>query len=318
MQCCTAAAQTVQHFYDSQSPTGEMARAIVARRPELMSVMQPVLLKVPEGSLVAVAEGGGFSQADFSAQLVSMQVGETYRLKVGNVENRRGDVYPSVELLDRMHAPPGKETRYPIPIEMTKHELQMALDGKYVTRVIYVEDPRQATPLRELPEQQFIEVMAHEDPVHVATRLGRPVAILRMGSVAPASSGVTPEFTFGSPPLLHHAMASTPKVRYEPRKLDPSELPAQPKKRILNPNAPELPDADNAVPNVELRLPEREPAPAVVGDVEDTADDDALDGFEEDNTTLDDEMPEPGFGDDPFGDIEADGDIDEDPFADDI
>ena len=170
---------------NAQLPTGEIGRTQVQRRPELANVWQPVLVRVADGATLAFAEGGGFSYSQGEAQLVSLLVGTTYRLKVSNIPQSYGDVYPTIELIDRLHPPPGKETRYPVPVEITDEELKMALAGKFVTRVIYVEDPRNAVGGRELPEQRYFEALLDEDPYEVASRIGRPIAILRMGSVVP-------------------------------------------------------------------------------------------------------------------------------------
>src|ERR671923_59928 len=51
--------------------------------------------------------------------------------------------FPTVEVIDRLYPPPGLALRYPIPIELTQEELELAIRGAFVTRVIYVEDPRQ-------------------------------------------------------------------------------------------------------------------------------------------------------------------------------
>ena len=88
---------------------------------------------------------------------------------VSDIPQQWGDVYPTIELIDRLHPPQGKELRYPIPIEITAADLRLALTGKYVTRVIYVEDPHRALARpRPAPEQRYVDALAHEDPLHVA------------------------------------------------------------------------------------------------------------------------------------------------------
>jgi hypothetical protein len=205
-----------------------------------------------------------------------------------------------------MHAPVGKETRYPIPIDLTEEELSMALRGKYVTRVIYVEDPRRALGVREVPDKQrYFEVMAHEDPLHVASSLGRPVAILRMGSLAPSSNGPSAEFLFGSPALQRHAMVAPP-VPYVPSKLKPSEMPTPPVKREELPEAPPQPP----IADDQVNIPDNPPAKT---DVQDEPSGDTL--FDDDNGDIFDE---------PAGNNEldagADNAIDDagDPFTDDL
>lgn len=296
------------------------------QQPQLSGVMQPVLVKVPKGASVAIAEGAGFSYDDADATLVSLQVGSTYRLKVSNIPNQFGDVYPTIELIGRLHPPPGKELRYPIPVQLTKEELTMALRGNFVTRVIYVEDPKRALAARDLPDnQRYFEVMSHEDPYRVANRLGRPVAILRMGSVAPASTGPTAEFLFHSPPLQRHAML-TPQVPYVPSKLDPSEMPAQPIKRQELPDGPTQPDGKGQEPpiNIGQDLPDKkelfdEPA-AEVDPFGDDANDDPQDSDDDlDEPIAEDALDEdaidvdvPADDSDPFGGVDE-----EDPFSED-
>lgn len=297
-------------LFNSQLPTGEIGRMNVARLPELAGVMQPVLLKVPKGANVAVAEGAGFGHATEDASLVSLEVGAAYRLKVSGIPNNFADVFPSVELIHRMHAPPGKELRYPIPIEITQEELEMALAGKYVVRVVYVEDPRRALPVREVSEQRYFEVMTHEDPFTVASNLGRPVAILRMGSLAPNPlSGPTSEFLFGSPPVTHHAVAPA-TVPYVPGKLKPEDLPADPMKIDAAPISPAAPQ------NTE------EPATVVPAEIPEKVDIDEQPGPTAPAIEPADEMADP-FGDDPFGDEPLGDDVgdspneaDADPFGD--
>ena len=207
-------AQRKAHYlFNARLPAGEIGQRQLMRRPELVGVSQPVLLKAPKGSSVAIAEGAGFSYSQTERALVGLQVGSTYRLKVSNIPNKFGDVFPTVEIIDRMHAPVGKEARYPIPVELTADDLGHALAGRFVTRVVYVEDPRRALAARDLPEQRYFDAMGHEDPLLVANGLGRPVAILRIGSLAPGRNGPSSEFLFGSPPVQRLATpASRPYI----------------------------------------------------------------------------------------------------------
>ena len=59
-----------------------------------------------------------------------------------------------------------------------------------MTRVIYVEDPQQALPVarKANDEQPWIEAPPGEDPLVAADRLGRPVAILRIGGRVPSAA----------------------------------------------------------------------------------------------------------------------------------
>jgi hypothetical protein len=81
-------------------------------------------------------------------------------------------------------------------------ELEMALSGRLVTRVIYLEDPQSAVPVRDsLDQQRYYEVRSDDDPLKVADRMGRPVAIMRMGSRTPDYDERLQRFLFDCPPL---------------------------------------------------------------------------------------------------------------------
>jgi hypothetical protein len=222
-------------------PPGAIGQKQLERRPDLCGYFQPVQVQVPEGALVALAEGGNFSSPEIGSALVGLQVGSVYRLRVSDLPGRSlAAVYPTIEMIDRLHPPPGKELRFPVPIEITTADIALAAAGQFVARVIYVEDPQQALPERDSPEQRYFEVLPDEDPLVVASQLGRPIAILRMGSLAPdPASGPDAPFTFGSPPWQKFA---TPlPVGYVPTPVDiQTQQLAPPDKLQPLPGAPAL------------------------------------------------------------------------------
>ena len=73
-----------------------------------------------------------------------------------------------------LYPPPGLALRYPIPIELTQDELELAARGAFVTRVIYIEDPQQALPIsrKASDEQPWVEAPPGEDPLVTADRQG--------------------------------------------------------------------------------------------------------------------------------------------------
>ena len=126
------------------------------------------------------------------------------------------EVFPTIEVIDRIYAPQGQERRFAIPVDIAEDDLKLAADGKFVMRVIYLEDPRNALPAREDPKvQNWFEVRPGQDPLAVADGLGRPVAILRMGARMPAQGDVQDEgFFIGSPPFVAYPpeKAAAPKT----------------------------------------------------------------------------------------------------------
>jgi hypothetical protein len=159
---------------------------------------------------------GSYSESGLNQSLVGMQIGPVYRLKVTEILNYPGvEIFPTVELVDRLYPPPGMALRYPIPIELTQDELELAATGSFVTRVIYVEDPKQALPTaqRRDSEQPWFEAPHGDDPLVTADRFGRPVAILRIGGRVPSATAGAGDCTpCDAPPLMtYEAMIDDPR-----------------------------------------------------------------------------------------------------------
>lgn len=221
--CGAARAQGVPShgLHHGIMPPGAIGSQQMIRRGPAAGFLQPVEIRAPQGTLVSLAEGGGFGPSQGAPIRVGLLVGQVYRVAVGNVPFHQGiEVYPSIEIIDRLYTPPGQETRFPIIVEFTQEDLELALQGKFVTRVVYLEDPLSALPNRESPEgQSWFDVRPGEDPLRVADGLGRPMAIVRMGARVPDhGQGWDPVFLFGSPPL----------VKYPPRTSAAPVAPAQP------------------------------------------------------------------------------------------
>jgi len=169
----------------------------------LPGYFQPVEIKAPKGAKISLAMDGNFATPEEGPVLAGMLIGQVYRIKITGIPRNEGyEVFPTIEVINRMYPPRGLENHFPVPIEFTLDELEMALSGLFVTRVIYLEDPNEALPIAEDPKQQsYFEVRADEDPLKAADRLGRPMAILRMGSRTPDYDTSLRRFAFAMPPL---------------------------------------------------------------------------------------------------------------------
>ncbi|MBW8883469.1 MAG: hypothetical protein JF612_01550 [Planctomycetia bacterium] len=190
----TAWAQTPWHYHDkSDLPPGVIGQRQLQRGGPLPGYFQPVEVTAPAGTLVSVASDGAFTEPRPSKLLAGMLIGQVYRLKVGNLPNHEGqEVFPTIEVIDRLYPPPGQAARFPIPIE-----------GRYVLRVIYLEDVATALPIRdENGEQRFIDIAPGRDAMQAADRMGRPMAILRMGSRVPLPSEDQSRFLYQQPPVI--------------------------------------------------------------------------------------------------------------------
>ncbi|MCP4193283.1 MAG: hypothetical protein GY768_21945 [Planctomycetaceae bacterium] len=196
------AQRTVHYQYNIDMPPGAIGARQLRNNYPFRGYTQPVKIQVPEGAEVAIASDGAFQFPSTTLQ-AGVLVGHVYRLKVSNIPRREGaEVYPSLEIINRLHPPQGMKTRFPVPVDIAQDDLELALAGKMVVRVIYVENPQEAFPKSEDPKhQRYFDVLPEEDPLQIADQMGRPIAILRLGSRMPNYTGPDDGFLFGSPPV---------------------------------------------------------------------------------------------------------------------
>jgi hypothetical protein len=230
----------VHYLHAGAMPPGAIGSQQLLRGGPLPGYFQPVEVKAPEGAMISMAADGAFQPAQGSIVTAGMLIGAVYRLRVTNIPFQEGlEVFPTIEVVDRLYPPIGSEGRFPIPIQLTKEELELALAGKFVTRVIYLEDPLCALPVAEDPDhQEYFEAAPADNPLEVADRLGRPMAILRMGGRLPDAEGPDAAFLYGSPPWVRFRQPAIERVVVPP--------PARPGNAAPPPRPPEPgPDADD-------------------------------------------------------------------------
>lgn len=201
----------VNYLFSGQMPPGVVGAARLQRRGAVQGYYQPVRFSGPEGLGFSMAQSGGFHPASDGALHCGLLIGAVYRFKITGISEEPGrELFPTIEVIDRTYPPAGQANRFPIPINLETIDLTDALEGRLVTRVIYLEDPQSALPIAESPDTaRSFNVMTLQDPLQVADQLGRPVAILRIGSMSPPSEpSLLPQFFFGDPPWL---AISTPR-----------------------------------------------------------------------------------------------------------
>lgn len=214
----------VHYPYRADQPPGTIGLSQLQRggAEAVRGYFQPVELYCPDGARVTLEVEGHFADAQSSRVRAGMLIGPVYRAKVTDIPDHPGEeVYPTVEVINRLFPPPGHEARFPIPIHITQEELELALEGNLVTRVVYLEHPDGALPLRERPTfQRYYEVHPRQDPLQVADEQGRPMAILRMGSRIPDALGQM-GMNYGSPPLIQYELPEDLPVEAAPDALPP-------------------------------------------------------------------------------------------------
>ncbi len=186
-------------------PPGAIGSRQLERGGPLPGYFQPIEIEAPAGASISLAVEDQFTPPAPAPVKAGMLIGSVYRLRVTGIPRHEGvEVFPTIEVVNRLYPPPGQEVRYPVPIELTFEDLDLAISGRFVTRIIYLEDPKQALPVASDPRHQtWFEVQPHQDPLAVADRLGRPMAILRIGGRVPTDPEQPGgEFMYHSPALL--------------------------------------------------------------------------------------------------------------------
>jgi hypothetical protein len=233
---------SVHYWHQGAMPPGAIGNRQLTRGGPLPGFFQPVEIKAPSGALISLASDGQFDESKPESRKLGLLIGAVYRLRITNIPLSEGlEVFPTIEIIDRTYAPIGMELRFPIPIELSQDDLRLALEGKFVTRVIYLEDPRNALPAQENAQsQEWFEVKPGQDPLAVADGLGRPVAILRMGGRLPdMSQSPDPSFFFGCPPFRCYPS--------EPLKAAVKDMPQPPPKNETSPEVRILPPPSKKV-----------------------------------------------------------------------
>jgi hypothetical protein len=159
-------------------------------RPESMLPLhvQPVEIRGPAGTLVAIETAEGGSPMVPGPLRIGLVVGQPYRLRIGGLDGREGDeLFPSVRILARLATPPGMDWRFPVEVAIDEDDLSAALAGSLVRRVVYVAcEPEEP----DLVPGGWFDVKPGDDAFEVARTLGDPVAELVIGNRLPAPGSV--------------------------------------------------------------------------------------------------------------------------------
>lgn len=161
--------------------------------------LQPIRVELPTAGTVSVYSGTPDPKTMLASPAqFSVNAGHIYRLRIAEMpEFPNVEVYPSIEILDRMHPPHGRASDYPIPVVLTEADIREAIDGHMVTRVVYLEQPQLAATLDPLRREIPQSVNPADNALHEADKLGRPMIIVRIGGRTP-SGGYMPYMYYGS------------------------------------------------------------------------------------------------------------------------
>jgi hypothetical protein len=224
MLSVSASAQQPHHLLRGNMIPGQASQIRMMSSPAKAGQVQPVKVMAPEAIELSVVSGGSFVSTGQPSYVGGMQLGSLYRFRITGVQVARSfELYPSIELLDLLRPPKGLENDFPVPVVITDSDIREAIAGRLVTKVVYLEDPDVALPRGGTKDEQpYFDVSASEDPVRTADGLGRPMAILRIGSRVPTGD----ELANASMNAFNTATPSQATETYQPAlKQNPRYIP---------------------------------------------------------------------------------------------
>ncbi len=183
---------------------GTVAFQALVSHPDWVAHMQPIKIIAPDGAVVSVWDQGIFQPVDYANPTVGMGIGPVFRFRLSRVPRMLDrEFFPSIEVINRLYPPDGLAIRFPVNVVITEDDLNQVAQGNLVTKIIYLENPETALPYRQLAgDQQFFDVQDIEDPLRAAEKLGRAMAILRIGTRVPAANEFDEGFYFQGWPAV--------------------------------------------------------------------------------------------------------------------
>ncbi|MGL6225766.1 MAG: hypothetical protein ACRC10_03960 [Thermoguttaceae bacterium] len=152
------------------------------------TVFQPVEIQLPDGTEVSFETESGFVRSSLTPRVCRLLVGPVYQLQIDQLPFYPGRrLYPTLQLLSTIASQPGTASSLPIVIRLTQEDLELVLNGSFVTKVIYLENAETALPVRSDDEALTQDAPRGTNPIWVAQTLGQPVAIIQIGSRIPDS-----------------------------------------------------------------------------------------------------------------------------------
>jgi hypothetical protein len=179
----TLVAQDSGYYFplDHRQPQGTAGRWAVTIDRCLENAPQHVVVVLPSTGSVTFVGVEGPSEVSAPAQ-AAMYVGHVYRIRIAGMPEFPGvELFPTIEVIDRLHPPEGLAEQYPIPVEITAEEIAAALDNQLVTKVIYLEQPDLSAPIAQGATVRVEDLHPTLNLMEAADMNGRPMAIFRLG-----------------------------------------------------------------------------------------------------------------------------------------
>jgi uncharacterized repeat protein (TIGR01451 family) len=117
-------------------------------------------------------------------QVVGLRPGYIYRFELSGLPGRPGvSFYPTLEVRGTLNVPPMvRASQFPAAVVLSEADLEAAGNGTLVTKVVYLENPTQATPQATTPDAPLeVTLPARDDLLAQAREVGRPMLVVRLG-----------------------------------------------------------------------------------------------------------------------------------------
>jgi uncharacterized repeat protein (TIGR01451 family) len=185
---------------DQYAPVGRVGRWTGIIGKGLGGTFQSVQVALPTTGKVTVYNGGPQTGVLLPAPAqFTIGVGYAYRLKISDMPEFPGvELYPTIEIFDRLHPPVGREGEFPVPIALSADDIQKAIDGRMTTKVVYLEQPQMAVVGDLAPAVLNRQLPPDRNLLIEADRVGRPMILVRLGGRIPDEQH--PEEGFFLPP----------------------------------------------------------------------------------------------------------------------
>lgn len=158
----------------------------------------------PTGMNIAWQSGGQFTPPQLQAPArYNFAQARIYRLKLTNIVNRPGlELYPTLEVYPGNTKVDAYLAHNAVPVEITEEDLDQVSGGNFVTKVIYLPDPKfQELAIAGVETLVSTRLDPGVDPIQEANRRGAILAVLRMGSVDLEMPHSPELFPTGPPPV---------------------------------------------------------------------------------------------------------------------
>jgi uncharacterized repeat protein (TIGR01451 family) len=175
---------------DHNAPVGRVGLWSAQAGRGTVAALQPVQIAVPSKGKVTVFSGGRETGVDLGAPAqFNVGIGYVYRLKIADMPEFPGiELYPTIEMIDRLHPPLGRAQDFPIPVSFTSEDIEAALGGRLVTKVVYLEQPQLAVT-GDLTQAMLNRMLPPDRNLLIeADRSGRPMILVRIGGRTPDGS----------------------------------------------------------------------------------------------------------------------------------